>query len=184
MTQPDTVAAAAVAANALTTLAKAKRHLQLDDGSHDEALVELINHVSRRIEALCLRQFKNATHHEQHRPGLMGYIVLAQYPVTAMVRIADGVNGRILAPRSTALDTGVVRLTERDASRVRPQGVSVEYIAGYEVIPYDIEAVALELVATAYRVGHRDTPITDAQVTRLRPYMAIPAAKVAMEGGD
>ena len=70
--------------------------------------------------------------------------------------------------------------------------VLVEYRAGYQTIPEDVELVTHELVAEAFNLGKRDTTaktewlgdysfalvdavaVRDAQLARLRPYMSTP----------
>ena len=95
---------------------------------------------------------------------------------------------RSIEPGRVQFDTGVIEL--RDAPST--VDVFVEYQAGYETIPDDIELVAHELIAEAFNLGKRDTnmktewlgdysfaladavTIREAQLARLRPYMSTP----------
>jgi hypothetical protein len=264
--------------DALTTLARVKRFMRIDDAAHDTLLTELINRISDRIERLCGRRFKSSAVRERIRPAGRRMVFLTQYPVTRVDRIASG---RACAMIATFTGTGIraavgvsdtaMRLTIIDADgnetntdldfdtypttnalaaainahtgwsattpintlsellhptpninalnvtvsitypnqhdlprrilygegilelEYEPAGgiVLVEYTAGYATIPDDLEQIAIELVAEAFRLGRRDlnveserlgdysqklasaVRITDGQTARLRPYMRI-----------
>ena len=93
-----------------------------------------------------------------------------------------------IEPSRVQFDTGVIELSNAPSTA----DVFVEYQAGYETLPDDVELVAHELVAEAFNLGKRDTTTTkewlgdysfaladavtirEAQFARLRPYMTTP----------
>ena len=267
---------------ALTTLAKVKRYMRIDDSGSDTLLTELINQVSDRVEQLCRRQFKLRTHRQREHLADGVRILLRHYPVVLVNRVAWGrtnvlsathatggsplratiqvnqdglrlsstdsagtttttdldhdtypttaalataigqVSGwsasaevnvpsvelnlcgaldaldhtawltwpeQAIAPSGVRFDTGVIELGHMPSTA----DVFVEYQAGYETIPDDVELVTHELVAEAFNLGKRDTTaktewlgdysfalvdavtISAAQLARLRPYMSTPA---------
>ena len=96
--------------------------------------------------------------------------------------------GQSVEPSRIRAEAGVVELSGTPSATE----VLVDYRAGYETIPDDVELVAHELVAEAFNLGKRDTTtktewlgdysfaladavtIHDAQLARLRPYMSTP----------
>lgn len=103
-------------------------------------------------------------------------------------RVADlAYPDQMIAVRSIDHDSGTLLLDAEGAAG----DVYVEYHAGYETIPPEIDLVARELVAEAYHLGRHDTSsrneqlgdyartlvsavgIADGQIARLRLFMAI-----------
>lgn len=104
---------------ALISLEQLKRYMKLKTDEHDELLTALAEHVSARIELVCSRRFLRHTRREWLVPGMMGYVILEQYPVASIGRMLTGkadamtLTASWLAVRATAnvTDSAVHLLT-------------------------------------------------------------------------
>ena len=143
----------------LTSLDALKRYIGIDatDTSQDALLGDLIDYASERIETHCGRRFASEAITEYADGSGTTELVLSRRPVTELTSV------RVDADREfseeTALDLSeqiVLRAESGVVERVDavfPRGASnirIEYTAGYETVPDDIELAAVKLAAAWY----------------------------------
>lgn len=124
--------------NALTTLEKYKTYMEIDltDTTRDAAIEIAINAVSEWLEGECGRNFQLAAYTETLTGTGRQKLLLTHYPVQAV---------QLLIPLQE------YTLVQDEGTLYRSAGwhgeITVEYTAGYPVIPTDLETVCIELVA-------------------------------------
>ncbi len=97
----------AIAATSLTTLQKAKDYLKVRSETDDNLIERMVEAATDMIETFCGRQFASRTYTREIYDGSDGpMLLLNQYPITALTRVAVG-----------RLDVIGVRNTSTDATR-------------------------------------------------------------------
>lgn len=150
----------------LTNLASIRRFLEIasDDVSDDAIFNELVIKASKFIENYCGRVFLSATYTEYYQGNGSSELMLKNYPVTAItscyddpdrvwgastevpvadLQISDRVPGLIIYDDGTFYDA-------RTNTRFPVENVKITYVAGYAVVPQDIELAANLLCAYYY----------------------------------
>ena len=124
--------------NALTSIEKYKTYMELDstDTTRDAAIAIAINGVSEWLEGECGRSFQLATYTETLTGTGRQKLLLTHYPVQAIQTITPP-QKYTLVPDEGALFRSAGWYGE----------ITVEYTAGYPVIPPDLETACIELVA-------------------------------------
>lgn len=164
----------ALNANALTTLAKAKSHLKILDGSQDTVLETLINAASSIIEQYVDRKLQTQTHTEYQDGRRQNRILLKQYPVTAVSQVrVDQTSDFTDATTQLAStdfyieDENLIVLSPNGSRGIFPNGtrnIKVIYTAGVHdqqnmvpvAAPSDIEYACLLTTEWLYRFRSRE----------------------------
>ena len=145
----------------LASVAALEAYLNLDAGNADEALLtRLLVEVGAFIEGKVARAFAAADYSETYDGNGSSYMGLRQGPILSIASLhIDGL------PMGAASRT-VVGYAFKDSAVLLTgglkfdrgiQNVEVDYRAGYETIPPDVELAAIEGAALVYkRRGHLD----------------------------
>lgn len=155
---------------ALVTLDDAKTALGIDptDTSQDAALARHIDSVSAAINNWCDRVFVVQTYRDQIRNGSGGWsepLVTRQYPIvlddSGVPIVAVTEDGAIVDPTLIEVYPETGSLYRLDSRATAPGGWSaalivVDYAAGFEPIPPDVQAAALEWLTARYHAVGRD----------------------------
>ena len=156
----------------LTTLANAKQWLGISSDADDDLLTRLITAASSCIETYLSRRLGSQDYAEI-RDGHGGQVMtFRESPVTAVAGVA--VNG-VSLPLAPDTVTPGYRFTR---TRIILQGhrftqghgnVSLNYTAGYETIPLDLEQACIELISWRYNerqhIGQSGKSLEGANVT-------------------
>jgi uncharacterized phiE125 gp8 family phage protein len=156
----------------ITTLANAKQWLAISSDTDDDLLTRLIHAASGFIETYLSRRLCSRTYAEI-RDGTGGRVInFREYPVTAVSWVA--VNG-VSLPLAPDTVTPGYRFTR---TQIILQGhrftqgwgnVSLNYTAGFETIPFDVEQACIELVSWRYNerqhIGQSGKSLEGANVT-------------------
>lgn len=153
----------ALNANALTTLATAKAYLKIPTGeTSQDSIVELfINSASQMLETECDRLFKSqAITEKQHGRG-QNFLLLKQWPVTAVAELRIDREGVFTDP-STLIDAADYQITDDGNGIVLLHrsfqhgynNVRIQYTAGFATVPADLEEACLWTVT--WKRGIRD----------------------------
>ncbi len=123
--------------NALTTVEKYKTYMELDldDTSRDAAIEIAINAVSEWLEGECRRKFVLATYSETLQGNGRSKLLLPQYPVQCIQNLLPE-QAYTLLPEEGSLYCLAGWQGE----------ITVEYTAGYPVIPPDLETACMDCV--------------------------------------
>lgn len=169
-----------LAVNALTTVDNVKSYLKIDTSiTVDDSRIEmLINACSSAIENFCRRTFNTTTYTDEEYDGNnTRYINLENYPVSSISQVT--VNGEVISSDQYKVKakTGVLArigpypntFTGLSISRFNTvwnrgdANVLVTYIAGYDVIPPDLEQACILYVMSFYKsdVANFSTTFTD-----------------------
>lgn len=169
-----------LSANALTTLDAVKSYLKIPlDQTVDDTRIEwLINACSSAIENFCRRSFGLQTYtNEEYDGNNTRYINLLNYPVSSISQVT--VNGNIITSDQYKVKskTGVLArigpypntFTGLSMSRFQTvwnrgdANILVTYIAGYDVIPADLEQACILYVMAFFKsdVANFSTTFTD-----------------------
>lgn len=150
----------------LTSLASLRRFLGLasTDTTDDDYLNELVVKVSDEIEGLCQRTFLSASYTEYHRGNGTSELLVNNYPVTAITSCYDDTDRAWGA--DTAIPAADLQISERtpgliiydggtffdtqSALKYAVENIKITYVAGYAVIPQDLEFAANLLCAYYY----------------------------------
>jgi uncharacterized phiE125 gp8 family phage protein len=145
-----------------TTLARVKRHLNLDADNTDldDKINDLIPAASLALEHHIGHPLHEATYTEYYDGDRTNEIILDHYPVSAITSINDDLTrvfdaASLLLPANYVYDAngqrniGSVRLFQGTATFFQRgiQNVKVVYVAGYATLPEDAEMAAVHLVA-------------------------------------
>jgi hypothetical protein len=138
----------------LTTLPRVKEWLSVTTATNDALLARLISAASDYIETYLSRNI-SLTAYQSYRDGTGGRrLMFRNYPVVSLVKLS--IDGQDIPP-SVKGAPGYV-FTETSVSLVGgyvfTQGASnvyLEYSAGYNPIPNEIEQACIDLVALRYR---------------------------------
>jgi uncharacterized phiE125 gp8 family phage protein len=141
-----------LASNALTTLSAVKEYLKIDplNTNEDTLLEALINASSSAIENYCKRSLVEQTFIEEYDGNGMKYLQLNQYPVNSITSVT--VDGVVLDPSEYKVKKKTGTLIRVDS--IWPEGdlnIAVEFTAGYNPIPYDLELACKHLVYFYYK---------------------------------
>lgn len=138
------------AANALVTLARVKRYLEIEstDTSRDDLLNELINACSSAIENYCDRKFKSQTHTETLW-GVNTKIFVKNYPITAITSVTE--EGETSPIESKYYKNRETYIQLKDYSIDPEDDVTVVYVAGYAAIPEDLQFACSKLVDAYFK---------------------------------
>jgi uncharacterized phiE125 gp8 family phage protein len=162
----------------LVTLTAVKAELGITDTSKDAFIGTLIDQASAQVESYCARIFARQTYTQDIRLERMQTgLLLAQLPVVAVETVTEA--GTELDPATdyeVNLRAAIIYRISGDRATCWAAGgkISVEYTAGYympgddlspapaadEVLPADIQRVALELVKLGYFARDRDPTVS------------------------
>lgn len=146
----------------LTTLAKVKTHLDIpsSDTSQDTRLTTFLNAASTTIESYCERKFESATYVEYHHGRRMNFIMPREFPIISITELRID-NDRLFTLPDTLIAIADYAIADRARtvyySGKFPQGfnnIRLTYVAGYSVVPYDVELACLW--AVEWFVRHRE----------------------------
>jgi len=158
----------------LVTLDQAKAVLGIDpsDTSHDATLQAQIASVSSAVQNYCDRIFPVQTYRDQYRGVCLDYqkpIRCRQYPVqvddSANPMLAVTLEGNTVTPDGYDLDleTGALYMIDGSWYGV----VVLDYTAGYDPIPDDLQSATLEWLAARWWTIGRDPTIRSETVPDL-----------------
>lgn len=146
----------------LTTLANVKSELGISDNGEDANLASWITAASNVIEAHCRRVFAEQTYEETFRNvGPQADLILAQYPVSELVSIAENDVTVASGDAEVNADTGALTRLLSDKPAYWPCGkIVVSYRAGFADgdLPAAIERAAIMLVSL-FRSGAGRDPL-------------------------
>lgn len=142
----------------LTTLPKVKEWLSITTATNDALLSRLISAASDYIEAYLSRNIAR-TSYQSYRDGHGGRrLMFRNYPVVSLTMLKVGA---LLVPPSVGGAPGFVH-TETSVTLVGgyvfdlgASNVYLEYVAGYDPIPNEIEQSCIDLVSLRYRERDR-----------------------------
>lgn len=143
-------------ATTLTTLDRLKRQLKMasDFVAEDAILNDLLAAASEEIRQYCRQDFDLAQFDEAYNGSGNRWLQLSQAPVKSIVSVS--VNGSTVSV-SDGYGPGYIQ-TDRALARVIgfwPEGFAncrVVYIAGFDVIPEDIQQACAHIAALRYRM--------------------------------
>lgn len=158
------------ASQALITVDQAKDELKIaaDDTTKDGIIGQHIAQISAAINVYCDRIFVRQGYRDQYRSnystGLCCGVPLVtrQRPIAVDVGVPVVVvteNGVVLTPSQWEVDEQMGRIYRLDGGGVAGWGgspIMVDYDAGYDIIPQDIQAAALKAVTSRYSSRGRD----------------------------
>jgi len=152
---------------ALVSLDDAKAAVGIDpaDTSQDAALTRMVDSVSAAINNWCDRVFVMQTYRDQIRNGRGAWgqpLVTRQYPIIE----DDGSptvteDGAVLDPAFLEIYPETGSIYRLDSGSTAPSGwgaslIVVDYVAGFDPIPADVQAAALEWLTSRYHAAGRD----------------------------
>lgn len=156
---------------ALVTLDQAKVALGIDpaDTSKDALVQQYIDQISAAIDNYCGRTFVRQTYRDQNRyvcnwlnPG--DALLTRQWPIplddggVPVLTVTE--EGTVVDPAQWEVDTETGSLYRLDASAAMYPWTSnlivIDYDAGYDVIPPDVEGAALEYLMVRWSSAGRD----------------------------
>lgn len=166
---------------ALVSVDDAKAVLGIDpsDTSQDAALARQIDSVSAAINNWCDRVFVVQTYRDQVRNGRGGWgepLVTRQYPILlddSGVPIVD------VAENGAAIDAALLEIYPEtgsiyrlDSGSIAPGAwaaalIVVDYAAGFDPVPPDVQAAALEWLTARHRAIGRDPALRSETVPDL-----------------
>ncbi|TWB22140.1 putative phiE125 gp8 family phage protein [Nitrospirillum amazonense] len=147
----------------LVTLADAKAWLNITDSSTDDLLSSAISRASAAVTSYIGRQVLAGSYRETiELPPLAKELVLSRWPVTTLTAVT--VDGDALDVDTAArLDGDTGTLARLDSTgRSRPWSwacravLVVEYTAGFDTAPADIQDAVLQLIIAAWSARGRD----------------------------
>lgn len=146
---------------ALTTVANVKQYLSLTGDTTDDLLSRLIDAASAFVENWLGRQVLQATVTEWQSGNGKEALLLAQSPVVSVESVTVG--DQTIRAAATLSEMGW-RQTERwliyqhGHFAKGMKNVRIEYTAGFDVVPADIEQAVIDLVSLRFkerdRIGH------------------------------
>lgn len=147
-------------AYALTTLENVKESLSITASDDDDLLKRLINAATELIESETGRRFKKTDHEGELHDGEGQDLALTNYPILdSDDSETDPVISHVYDSRgnSDVIDEDTYRYNKKIGNVFRSSGwpegsdnISVDYTAGYETIPSDLEQACIELVSLTY----------------------------------
>ncbi len=144
----------------LTTTAAVKAYKAITGTELDALIDALVLRASAAIEAYLSRKIESAAHVEIRAGNGGRSMMLEQYPVTAVSAVT--INGQTI-PQSSGFGTAGWRLANRSIvlegySFARGNAnVQIDYTAGYQSVPADIEQACIETILLALeRRSHID----------------------------
>jgi hypothetical protein len=175
----------------LITLDDAKLRLGIDpaDTSQDDKLTGMIANVSARMSNYCDRLFPQQVYRDQYRGvclDLMKPLRCRQYPIALDTSgnplLTITVEGTAIDPATYDVnpDTGALYLIDG----VWVGLIVLDYTAGYEPIPPDLQSVAGDWVQARYFSADRDPSIQSETVFDASMVVYANAAQAASTTGD
>lgn len=162
----------------LTTLAMLKSYLSLDVTTHDTLLQNIITQVSYQIQVLCNRIFASASYTEYYSGKGNNFLLLRQYPVSAITSIYDDTDrlysaDTLISSDDYALedagDSGIVKFDGLILSRGL-NNIKVVYTAGYTTIPSDLEMACVKRCAADYIESLGGINAMEGETLTYKPY--------------
>lgn len=132
----------------LVSVEQAKQYLGISSSDQDALLEAMIEHISAEVERRCGRPFTRRSFVETHLLARAdAYVVLRQRPVLAITRVTDDATGAAIDPGGVVVDAeaGIVCLPQR------VHQVTIEYDAGYDATPPDVQGAVLAIVAAVWQ---------------------------------
>ncbi len=155
---------------ALVTLDDAKAALGIDpaDTSQDAALTRMVDSISMAINNWCDRIFAVQTYRDQIRNGRGAWgepLVTRQYPIllddsgVPIVEVAE--NGAVIDAALLEVYPETGSIYRLDSGSTAPSAwaaalITVDYTAGFDPIPADVQAASLEWLTARYHSAGRD----------------------------
>lgn len=146
-------------ANALVTLAQGKSHLDIKvaDTTQDTRVELFINAVSDYIEHVTLRRLKTQSYTHRFTADGTPYLLLREYPVTAVASVYDDATWVFAGPSLVAAtdydifkDAMLIRKSPSLWDASKSMALRVAYTAGFTVVPWDLQLAALVLLEIAF----------------------------------
>jgi hypothetical protein len=132
----------------LTTVANVKSYMDITDATDDVIIDVLIDRVSAWVENYCNRIFGSTTYDELYDGNNRESIIVKNAPVTAFTTLE--VDDEAVATGDYFwYDYGEVIL-EKNRFGTKRQSVHCVYVAGFAVVPYEVEDAAIKLVAMSF----------------------------------
>jgi len=148
---------------ALTTLAKAKRFMDISGTDDDTLIEELIDSVSAQIEKWCRRKFLSRSFTEYHDGGGYSYVFVDNPPITAVASVYDDsdrewtssdlVSATYYTTDGSYADEGRIQLWQGKLYFYDGvKNVKVTYTGGYSSVPADVEMACHALVSMWFNI--------------------------------
>jgi len=124
--------------------------------AEEEAQVEVfIDAASERIERLCIRHFSEDNYVEKHHGGFQE-LVLNHYPITGINSIEIAGSEVAVGDYESEDEQGLVFLVAGGKWPTTNRQIEVDYDAGYETIPEDIQDICAWMVAGLFWTAKSD----------------------------
>jgi Phage gp6-like head-tail connector protein len=154
----------------LVTLDQAKAALGITDSSQDAAISQHITQISAAINRFCNRVFVEQTYRDQFRalynwlsPGAP--LMTRQAPIalddTGLPLAIVTENGAVIDPAAWEVDPSTGQFYRLDGATVLAwtgTTVLIDYTAGFDPVPPDVQAAALEWLGVQYHSGYGRDP--------------------------
>jgi len=143
------------------TTAKIKTYLGITVTTYDTLLDSLATAVSAFMESYCNRIFDEATYTQEIYSGGKNIIFLKHYPVIIFTKLEykSGSNSNPTWTEYTEDDYDLVdnrKLIKNSNFVSGINNIRATYSAGYATLPYEIEQLAIELIARKYNQRKSD----------------------------
>lgn len=132
----------------LTTLDNVKNYLRIKTENDDELLKRMISSCSKLIESWLNRTITAENYNEVFSGNEGVYHFCKNRPIISVGNVF--INGHELSPSEFCADEECVYLN----NNLFPHGIKnilVNYNAGYETVPEDIEQACIEMIAIKYK---------------------------------
>jgi hypothetical protein len=113
------------------------------DAPTDAVITAAISRYQALIEGYCDRAFEEADYVDYHYDFAARELILRNYPVIEIASVTVDGESASVSGLQVKLDDGVIRNSEAE---ITGDLVTVEYTAGYEVIPPEVKQITLTLV--------------------------------------
>lgn len=165
-----TTVVTAASSTKLVTVAAVKVELGISSNADDEWLGAVVDRASEAASQYCNRVFQVETVRDEfwperdaypfQLPGGLAPLQLTRWPVTALTLVTEGDQTLTEAANNFRPDKEMGQLIRLDGSAYPtawlPRPIKVEYSAGYETIPFDIQDAVIRMVKSRWFLRKRD----------------------------
>jgi len=145
----------------LTTLANAKAWVNVASPNDDAIIQRLVTAQSQGVLNYLNRPIAQTTYTETYDGNGLDLLMLGNYPISSITSLS--IDGQAITARPAlgqsgyTFDSDTIYLDGYTFNRGRAN-IVVTYVAGYAVVPFDLEQAVIELVALRYKerdhIGH------------------------------
>ncbi|MDQ0305331.1 phage head-tail connector protein [Ancylobacter polymorphus] len=154
----------------LVSVADVKTELGITGTTDDTWLGNVVDRASEAAAQYCNRVFQAETVRDEfwperdsypfQLPGGLAPLQLSRWPVKALTLVTEGDQTLTEAASNFRLDKEMGQITRLDGSAYPtawlPRPIKVEYSAGYDTIPFDIQDAVIRMVKSRWFLRKRD----------------------------